>query len=173
MPVYALGDDVPEVDPAAYVHPDAIVVGRVRIGPEASVWPAAVLRGDFGDIVVGARTSVQDGTVVHAGGDYPTVLGTGCVVGHNAYLEGCRLEDGCLVGSMAGVLPFAVVGRGAVVAAGAVVTRGTAIPDHALALGVPARIVEGGAADHDYEAGVQRYVDNARRWSRDLRRIDP
>lgn len=171
MPVYALGDDVPEIDPEAYVHPDAVVVGRVRIGAEASIWPCAVLRGDFGEIVVGPRTSVQDGTVVHAGAEYPTVMGTGCVVGHNAYLEGCRLQDGCLIGSMASVLPHAVVGAGAVIAAGAVVTRGVEVPAHALAAGVPARIREDGAAGHDYAAGVQRYVDNARRWARELRRI--
>lgn len=172
MAVYALGDDVPEIDAGAYVHPEAVVVGRVRIGAEASVWPTAVLRGDFGDIVVGPRSSVQDGTVVHAGRDYPTVVGTGCVIGHNVYLEGCRVDDGALVGSMASVLPYAVLGRGCVVAAGAVVTRGTEVPPQALALGVPARIVEGGAAEHDYAAGVQRYVDNAKRWARELRRID-
>ncbi|MEA2169595.1 MAG: hypothetical protein QOF76_2895 [Solirubrobacteraceae bacterium] len=170
--IYALGDDVPQIDPDAYVHPEAVIVGRVSVGPEASVWPCAVLRGDFGAITVGARSSVQDGTVVHAGMDYPTTIGAGCVVGHNAYLEGCTLEDGCLVGSMASVLPYATLGRNCVVAAGAVVPRSTDVPPRALALGVPARIVEDGAADHDYAAGVQRYVDNARRWRRELRRID-
>lgn len=172
MPVYALGDDVPEIDADAYVHPDAVVVGRVSVAAEANIWPCAVLRGDFGDIVVGPRSSVQDGTVVHAGADYATRIGSGSVVGHNVYLEGCTLEDDVLVGSMASVLPHAVLGRGAVVAAGAVVTRGTQVPAKALARGVPARIVENGAAEHDYAAGVQRYVDNARRWARELRRVD-
>jgi carbonic anhydrase/acetyltransferase-like protein (isoleucine patch superfamily) len=170
--IYALGDDVPHVDPSAYVHPEAVVVGRVRIGPEASVWPAAVLRGDFGDIVVGARTSVQDGTVVHAGAQYATVIGAECVVGHNAYLEGCVVEDGCLVGSMASVLPRARLGAGCVIGAGAVVVGGTSVPARALAVGVPAKVVEDGAAAHDYAAGVQRYVDNARRWRDELRRVD-
>lgn len=172
MAIYALGDDVPEIDADAYVHPDAVVVGRVSVAAEASIWPCAVLRGDYGDIVVGPRSSVQDGTVVHAGADYATLIGAGCVVGHNVYLEGCMIEDGALVGSMASVLPFAVVGAGAVVAAGAVVPRGTQVAARALALGVPAKVVQNGAAEHDYAAGVQRYVDNARRWARELRRID-
>lgn len=171
MPIYALGDDVPDIHPGAYVHPDAVVVGRVAVGDEASVWPCAVLRGDFGEIRVGARSSVQDGCVVHAGIDYATTIGAGCVVGHGVYLEGCTLADGCLVGSMASILPFAVLGERCVVAAGAVLPRGTEVPPRALAVGVPARIVEDGAADHDYEAGVQRYVDNAKRFKRELRRI--
>ncbi|MCW2997851.1 MAG: hypothetical protein JWN65_1400 [Solirubrobacterales bacterium] len=169
MPVYALGELVPEIDPDAYVHPDAVVIGSVSIAAEASIWPTAVLRGDFGRIVVGPRSSVQDGTVIHAGTDYATVIGRSCVVGHNAYLEGCVIEDEALVGSMASVLPHARIGAGAVVAAGAVVTAGTHVPSRAMALGVPVRIVADGAAGHDYAAGVQRYVDNARRFATELR----
>jgi carbonic anhydrase/acetyltransferase-like protein (isoleucine patch superfamily) len=171
VPVYALGDQVPEVDPSAYVHPDAVLIGSVTIAAQANIWPTAVLRGDFGAIVVGARSSVQDGTVVHAGTDYPTVIGCGCVVGHNAYLEGCVVEDDALIGSMASILPHARIGRGAVVAAGAVVTARTQVPPQAMALGVPARIVQSGAAGHDYATGVQRYVDNAMRYSRELREV--
>src|ERR1700722_11472916 len=119
MPLYQLGDLVPTVDPQAYVHPDAVVIGDVTIGSEASVWPGAVLRGDYGTITVGARTSVQDGTVIHAGPGFPTVVGAGCVDGPLAHLEGCTLEDGCLVGSGSVVLPHAVVGTGATVGANA------------------------------------------------------
>ena len=92
-------DDEPEIDELAYVAPDAVVIGRVTIGPEASVWPGAVLRGDHGHISVGARTSVQDGTIVHCTAQRPTVIGADCVVGHNAHLEGCVIEPGCLIGS--------------------------------------------------------------------------
>ena len=99
VPVYALHDDEPDIHETAYVAPDAVVIGRVTIGPEASVWPGAVLRGDHGTITVGARTSVQDGTVVHCTARHPTVIGADCVVGHNAHLEGCVVEDGCLIGS--------------------------------------------------------------------------
>ena len=113
MPVYALGAEVPEIHSDAYVHPDAVVIGRVRIGADASVWPTAVLRGDDGAIVVGPRTSVQDGTIVHATGRHDTVIGAECVVGHNAHLEGCTIEDRCLVGSGSVVLHRAVVRSGA------------------------------------------------------------
>ena len=94
MPIYALGSCEPDIHETAFVHPDAVVIGRVRIGPEASVWPCAVLRGDHGRIEVGARTSVQDGTVVHCTHDWPTLIGAECVVGHNAHLEGCVVGTG-------------------------------------------------------------------------------
>jgi len=119
MPIYALGDLEPDIDEAAFVHPDAVVIGRVRIGPEASVWPGAVLRGDHGRIEIGARTSVQDGTVVHCTHDWPTLIGADCVVGHIAHLEGCVVEDECLIGSGSVTLNGARVGTGAIVAAAA------------------------------------------------------
>ena len=121
MAIYALGDQVPTIDTEAFVHPDAVVIGAVTLGPETTVWPSAVLRGDYGQISVGARTSIQDGTVIHAGPGFPTRVGDGCVIGHLVHLEGCILEDECLVGSGAVVLHHAVVGTGATVGAGAVV----------------------------------------------------
>ena len=122
--IYALDDDEPEIDELAYVAPDAVVIGRVKIGPEASVWPGAVLRGDHGYITVGARTSVQDGTIVHCTASYPTIIGDDCVVGHNAHLEGCVVEPGCLIGSGSVTLNRVVVGRGSIVAAGRRARRG-------------------------------------------------
>ena len=121
MPIYALDEFEPQIDELAYVHPDAVVIGRVTLGPEASVWPGAVLRGDHGTISVGARTSVQDGTVVHCTAEHPTVIGADCVVGHNTHLEGCVVEDGCLIGSGSTTLNRAVIGAGSIVAAGALV----------------------------------------------------
>ena len=106
--IYALGDVIPDIDPTAYVHPEAVVIGDVRLGPEASVWPCAVLRGDPGGIVVGARTSVQDGTVVHTTPIDPTRIGAECVIGHNVHLEGCTIEDRCLIGLGAILLAIAV-----------------------------------------------------------------
>ena len=120
MPIYALGEHAPDIDEAAFVHPDAVVIGRVRIGPEASVWPGAVLRGDHGRIEVGARTSVQDGTVIHCTHDWPTLIGAECVIGHLAHLEGCVVADRCLIGSGSVTLNRARVGTGAIVAAAAV-----------------------------------------------------
>ncbi|HUV48462.1 MAG TPA: gamma carbonic anhydrase family protein, partial [Actinomycetes bacterium] len=84
MAVYALGERTPSIDPDAFVHPEAVVIGAVSIGPEATIWPGAVLRGDYGTISVGARTSVQDGAVIHATAELSTVIGDECVIGHLA-----------------------------------------------------------------------------------------
>ena len=137
MPVYALGSRVPSIDPTAYVHPDAVVIGAVEIGAEASIWPGVVLRGDFGRIVVGARTSVQDGTIVHATAELATVIGEECVVGHGARLEGCVIEPGALVGSGSVVWHRAVVRSGALVGANAVVPAGMEVPTGAAASACP------------------------------------
>ena len=94
MPIYALGDDAPDIHPEAYVHPDAVVIGKVSIGAESTVWPGAVLRGDNGGIVIGARTSIQDGTVIHCIPTRPTIVGDDCVIGHIVHLEGCTIEGG-------------------------------------------------------------------------------
>jgi carbonic anhydrase/acetyltransferase-like protein (isoleucine patch superfamily) len=153
------------------VHPDAVVIGDVAIGPEASVWPGAVLRGDYGTITVGARSSIQDGTVIHAGPGFPTVIGAGCVVGHLTHLEGCTLEDGSLAGSCSVVLHWARIGAGATVGANAVVPNNMVVPPGALALGVPAKILEGRSDVHMIEVSAAQYVHNARRYRTSLRRV--
>lgn len=172
MPVYALGDRVPQISPSAYVHPDATVIGDVRIGAGASVWPRAVLRGDYGTIIVGERTSIQDGTVVHATADKPTRIGADCVVGHLAHLEGCTVEDGCLIGSGSVVLHDVVVGSGALVGAGAVVSDRMQVPARAMALGVPARMRPDAVPDGVVQLAADLYVENAERYRRELRRLD-
>jgi len=171
--IYALGDIEPDIDPTAYVHPDAVVIGEVTLGPEASVWPGAVLRGDPGGIVIGARTSVQDGTVVHTTPFTPTRVGADCVIGHNVHLEGCQIADGCLVGSGAIVLNGAVVETGALVGAGAVVNGSMTVPSRAMALGVPAKI-KPDAVDPDLhiKPGVEVYRERARTYRAQLRRLD-
>jgi carbonic anhydrase/acetyltransferase-like protein (isoleucine patch superfamily) len=172
VPLYALGEVEPRIDPDAYVHPDAVVIGDVEIGPGSSVWPGAVLRGDDGLIRVGARTSIQDGTVVHTTSWAPTVIGDDCVVGHNAHLEGCEVQHGALVGSGSVVLHRAVIGPGALVGAGAVVSGGTVVPARAMALGVPARIREDAVdPDEAIVPGARSYVARARRYRAELRRL--
>ena len=169
--IYALDDDEPQIDETAYVAPDAVVIGRVRIGPEASVWPGAVLRGDHGYIVVGARTSVQDGTVVHCTAAYPTIIGDDCVVGHNAHLEGCVVEDGCLIGSGSVTLNRALIGSGSIVAAGAVVAEGSAVPPGSLVAGVPAKVKRSGVDTQGTERAVRTYLATAQHHRTGLRRI--
>ena len=172
MPIYALGDTVPVIHSTAYVHPDAVVIGEVTIGAEATVWPCAVLRGDYGPITVGARTSVQDGAVLHSTAELETIIGKRCVIGHLAHLEGCRVGDDCLIGSGSVVLHRAVIESGALVGAGAVVPNGTLVPSFAMALGVPARIRENAVAAGAFAENVDNYVRNGRRFAAQLRRID-
>ena len=173
MPVYALGEYVPDIHPDAYVHPDAVVIGRVRIGADASIWPTVVLRGDDGDIVVGARTSVQDGTIVHTTAAQPTVIGAACVIGHNAHLEGCTIEDRSLVGSGSVVLHRAIVRSGALVGANAVVSNGIEVPSGAMALGVPAKMRLDAVAPGTFDEAVEAYVVRARRFRDELRLVSP
>ncbi len=172
MPIYAIGDRSPSIDPRAFIHPDAVVIGDVTVGPESSVWPGTVLRGDHGAIRIGARTSVQDGAIVHCTAELDTVIGDDCTVGHLAHLEGCTLESGSLVGSGATVLHRAVVRTGALVAAAALVPPGAEVPAGALARGVPARIVEGGADPELLAHATRTYVHNAHWYNAELRRID-
>ncbi len=171
MPVYEIDGVAPRIDPEAYVHPDAVVIGDVTIGPESSVWPHAVLRGDYGTITIGAATSVQDGTVVHAGPGFPTVIGDGCVIGHIVHLEGCLLEDESLVGSGSVVLHHAVVSHGATVGANAVVPNNMVVPEGALAIGVPAKVFEDRSDVPMIRLSAAQYVMNAKRYREGLRRL--
>lgn len=172
MPVYALGDRIPQISPDAFVHPDATIIGRVVIGAGSTVWPAAVLRGDYGDITVGERTSIQDGTVVHATEEKATTIGSDCVVGHLAHLEGCTVEDHCLIGSGSVVLHDVVVRSGALVGAGAVVSNGTEVPAHAMALGIPAKMRLDAVPAGAFREAVMLYVNNGEHYRQALRRLD-
>lgn len=173
MPRYALGDLAPTVHPDAYVHPDAVLIGDVRIGPDSSIWPGAVLRGDEGHIEIGARTSIQDNCVLHTTPQQPTVVGDDCVIGHMVHLEGCTIESGVLVGNMSMVLHRVVVHTGAIVAANAVVLSDMIVPAGALAVGTPATIKEGRARPEEIAHGVASYLQRTERYRRELRRIDP
>jgi carbonic anhydrase/acetyltransferase-like protein (isoleucine patch superfamily) len=172
VPIYALGSQQPTIDSSAYVHPDAVIIGSVFIGPNSSVWPTAVLRGDDGEIHVGARTSIQDGTVVHTTLAWPTRIGDDCVIGHLAHLEACIIENGAQVSSGAIVLHRARVCTGAIVGANSVVLNDTLVPAKALAVGSPAVIKEGRARAEDIAYGAENYVQRTARFKRELRRID-
>jgi carbonic anhydrase/acetyltransferase-like protein (isoleucine patch superfamily) len=171
MAIYRLGDLEPVIDPDAYVHPEAVIIGDVTVGPESTVWPGAVLRGDYGTIAVGGRTSVQDGTVIHAGPGFPTIVGDGCVIGHLAHLEGCTIEDRSLVGSGSVVLHHAVVRTGATVGANAVVPNRMEVPAGALALGVPAAVRPNRSDRETIRLAAAEYVANGRRYRSSLVRI--
>jgi len=124
-----------------WIHDSAVVIGDVSLGEDVSVWPTAVIRGDVERIVIGARSNVQDGAVIHADPGKPTIVGEDCVIGHRAVVHGTILEDGVLVGMGAILLNQVRVGRGSIIAAGAVVTEGTQVPPGSLVVGVPGKVV--------------------------------
>ncbi len=131
----------PRIHETAYVAETAVVIGDVVMGEESSVWFGAVVRGDVFHIRIGARTNVQDGTVIHvANGTHATVLEDEVTVGHNVTLHGCHVERGCLVGMGSIVMDGARIGAESIVAAGALVSPGTVVPPRSLVLGVPARV---------------------------------
>lgn len=172
MAIYALGDQVPTIDSAAYIHPQAVIIGSVTIGPDSTVWPSAVLRGDDGEIIIGAGTSVQDGSVLHTTPHDFTVVGDRCTIGHLVHLEGCIIEDGALVGNGSIVLHRARIGPGALVAAGAVVLADMQVEAGALAVGIPAKVKPGAVDAEMLALGADSYIDRGRRFKTDLRRLD-
>ena len=130
----------PEIDPAAFVAPTAVVVGKVTMGRRASLWYGAIARADAEVIEIGADSNVQDGSTLHSDPGYPLVLGRGVTVGHSVVLHGCRVDDDVLVGMGSTVLNGAHIGSGSIVAAGAVVMQGAEIPPNSLVAGVPAKV---------------------------------
>lgn len=173
MAVYALGDAEPDIHPDAYVHPDAVVIGNVTLGPESSVWPSAVLRGDDGRIEIGARTSIQDGSVIHTTLRRPTIIGDEVTVGHNVHIEAATIGNRVLVSSGSVVLNGAEVDDGAIVAAGAVVSPNAHVPARRMALGVPARVRENHEVPEDrWEHPVRSYVARGKRFRAELRRVE-
>jgi carbonic anhydrase/acetyltransferase-like protein (isoleucine patch superfamily) len=130
----------PRISDSAYVAAQATVLGDVRIGEQASVWPGCVLRGDINSIVIGDRSNIQDGTIVHLADDFGVVIGNDVTIGHAAIIHACTIEDECLIGMGATVMDGVVVGKRSIVGAGALVTQGTIIPPGSMVLGAPAKI---------------------------------
>jgi carbonic anhydrase/acetyltransferase-like protein (isoleucine patch superfamily) len=172
MAVYALGKSEPSIDSSAFIHPDAVIIGSVTVGAQSSVWPGAVLRGDGGDIRIGARTSVQDNAVLHTTPEWPTVVGDGCVLGHLIHLEGCTVEDDVLIGNAAMVLHRSVIHSGAIVAANSVVLNDIDVPSGALAAGSPAVIKSGRADIELIRNSAAAYVERIEQYRTSLRRLD-
>ena len=132
---------VPSAGEGVLVAPGAALVGDVRLGRDVSIWYGALLRGDIAAVIVGDRSNIQDGSVMHVADGTPCQVGTDVVVGHRVVLHACRVEDACLIGMQATVLDDSVIGEGSIVGAGALVTQRTVIPPHSLVLGSPAKVV--------------------------------
>jgi carbonic anhydrase/acetyltransferase-like protein (isoleucine patch superfamily) len=157
----------PELGRGVFLAETSSVIGDVVIGEDSSIWYSAVVRGDVMPIRIGARTSIQDATVIHVTSDFSgTIIGSDCTVGHNAIIHACTVEDFCLIGMGSIILDGAVIGRGSLVGAGALVTPGTHIPPGSLVIGSPAK-VKRTINDKEREQiayGAQHYVELARRY---------
>ncbi|RKX33590.1 MAG: gamma carbonic anhydrase family protein [Verrucomicrobia bacterium] len=151
-----LGKD-PTIDPTAYVAPGATVIGDVRIGARASIWPGAVARGDINYIEIGEASNVQDGTIVHLADDYPVIIGKYVTIGHAAIIHACVIEDECLIGMGATILDGAVIGHHSIIGANALVTQNTIIPPGSMALGAPAKVVK--ALTEEQQTGLKKWAD--------------
>jgi carbonic anhydrase/acetyltransferase-like protein (isoleucine patch superfamily) len=158
---------MPEIHPTAFVAPSACVMGDVLLGEDTSVWYGAVIRGDMAPIRIGARSNIQDGSIVHVDDGFPCIVGERVGVGHRVILHGCTIEDDCLIGMGSVLLNGVRVGRGSVVAAGAVIPEGMQVAPGSVVMGVPGRIVRAvDAALAERIAGTWRhYVDQAKAYA--------
>ena len=173
--ILPFGGAAPRIHDSAFIAPGARIIGDVEIGPDASVWYNCVLRGDINRIVVGARSNVQDGTVIHVEGPrpddavptdgLPTLVGEDCLIGHAAVLHGCVLDDGAFVGMQAMAMDGARIGSGGMLGAGALLSPGKAIPPGEVWIGRPAKFLRAAGPDQAAKIAFQcaRYVDVARR----------
>ena len=168
--IYDLGDRQPR-SKALFVAPDAAVIGSVELGEDSSVWYGAVLRGDTEPIRIGARSNIQDGTVVHTDDGFPTTVGDDVTVGHNVILHGCTIDDGCTIGMGAILLNGSRVGANSLVAAGALLPEGREYPPDSLIMGVPARPVRNLTEEERARVadGSEIYQQRAREHANQLR----
>ena len=175
MPLFEFEGRQPQISPTAWIAPTATLVGDVRVEAEASIWYGAVLRADFGPILVRRGANIQDGSVLHGGSDPVTEVGEGATIGHLCVVHGAVIGAEALVGNGATVLDGVIVGRRALVAGGATVPPGMVIPDGMLAAGVPARVVRevSGGAKKWVETNPAIYRDLARRHAAGVRPMDP
>src|ERR1700729_2207974 len=175
MPLYSFEGLEPTVSPSAWIAPTATLVGDVRVEDEASVWYGAVLRADFGPIIIRRGANVQDGSVLHGGTDPVTEVGEGATIGHLCVVHGAVIGAEALVGNGATVLDGAIVGRRALVAGGATVPPGMVIPDGMLAAGVPALVIRevSGGAKFWVEENPEVSGDPARRHAAGARPVEP
>ena len=168
--IWSLDGEAPEIHPTAWIAPDAQVIGRVRLGPRASVWFGAVLRGDIEWIEVGEGSNIQELSVLHTDRGFPLAVGPGCTIGHKAVLHGCTVGPNSLVGMSATVLNGATIGKESLVGAGALVTEGKAFEPRSLILGSPARAVRrlDEEAVRRLRLSASNYAENARRFASGL-----
>jgi carbonic anhydrase/acetyltransferase-like protein (isoleucine patch superfamily) len=176
MPVYKLENFIPELPPKGryFVAPGAHVIGRVRLGEDASVWFNAIVRGDTDLIDIGPGVNIQDGSILHTDPGFPLVIGANATIGHNVILHGCTIGEGALIGMGATILNGAKIGRNCLVGANALVTEGKEFPDNSLIVGAPAKVAR---TLDEKQAGAGRmiaavYAARAKRFDSGLQVIE-
>lgn len=174
MPIYAIDGLSPTVAANSWVAPSADVIGDVRLGEKVGIWFGAVIRADNTPIVLGDRTNIQEGAMLHSDPGIPLTVGADCTVGHHAILHGCTLGDRVLVGMGAIVLNNAVIGEDCLIGAGALVTEGKAFPPGSLIIGSPARAVKELPAEmvEGIRQSAAGYAERQQRFAAGLRRVD-
>ena len=158
---------LPTVHPTAFVDVSAQVIGDVHLGAESSVWMNVVIRGDVNAIRIGARSNIQDLTLLHVMfKTHPTLVGNDVTIGHSAVIHGCTIEDRCLIGMGAILLNGCVIGTGSIVAAGALVPEGMVVPPGSMVMGMPAKVKRPLTPDED--TSIQGYADRYVKYRRDF-----
>lgn len=173
MPIYRIGAKTPQIDPSAWIAPNATVIGNVRLAAHASIWWNCVLRGDNDPITVGENSNVQDGSILHTDDGIPLTIGRDVTVGHMVMLHGCTIGDGSLIGMGAIILNSAVIGKNCLIGAGSLIPEGKVIPDHSLVVGSPGRVVHELSEKHlaRIAHSAEHYVVNADNYRRFLEEI--
>ncbi|SDR38064.1 gamma carbonic anhydrase family protein [Pseudovibrio sp. Tun.PSC04-5.I4] len=176
MPFYKLGDRSPKVPENGnyWVAPCASLIGHIQLDEESNVWFGAVLRGDNELIHIGARSNVQDGSVLHTDLGYPLVIGPNCTIGHKAILHGCTVGEGSLIGMGATILNGAKIGKGCIIGANALIPEGKVIPDGSLVVGMPGKVVRDldDATKDMLIRSADGYVLNAKRFKEQLVEVE-
>lgn len=147
----------PEIAPSAYVAAEATVMGDVHLGPDSSVWPGCVLRGDINSIRVGEGSNIQDGSVIHLADDFGVEIGAYVTIGHMAMIHACTIEDECLIGMHSTILDGARIGARSIVGAQALLKKGMMVPPGSLVLGAPAKVVR--QLSEEEQAGLRAWAE--------------
>ena len=173
MPLYRIGGVAPQLEDGAWAAPSADLIGDVRLGPRASVWFGAVIRGDNTPIMIGEESNIQDGAIGHSDADFPLTIGARVTVGHQAILHGCTIADDCLIGMGARILNGAVIESECIVGAGALVTEGKRFAAGSLIVGSPARVVRQVTSEERQALRVSaaHYAEKAARYAAELRML--
>lgn len=173
MSLYELAGTIPALPQSVWIAESADVIGDVRFGEQASVWFGCVLRADNEPMTIGARTNVQDGSILHSDPGAPLTIGEGVTVGHKVVLHGCTIGDNSLIGIGSIILNRARIGANSIVGAGSLVPEGKEFPDGVLLLGSPARVVRELTPEQieGLKRSADHYVANAQRFARDLRKV--